>query len=527
MQKLSNRLILLLILFLVIIISCKKEEPDIEPEPTEPDPPEIEEANDVNRFIWDSLAYWYYWADEVDNLSNPDFLKYPDSLNAFLNNYSDPFDLFYSLLYKYGEVDKYWSFMVDDAKEIEDWISGIDESMGYEFKWGNIKDFNPNYSGASSDIFVVVMYVLKDSPADRAGLKRGDFFTKVDDIQLTESNWQNFLYDKKSYTLTMADMDANYVITENGNKYSMTAEIIQENPVYLDTILNVDGLKVGYLVYNGFTSAYDEKLGTSYDLLLNDVFTDFKNEDIDNLVLDLRYNGGGSVLTALYLASMIYTTDYNLTFAKIKYNDRQQEYYRNLYGDDYFILPFLNVIYEEEWKFYDDEGNLQNMIETPQTPITSLGLNELYVIMSNWTASASELLINGLDSYISVKSVGTNTVGKNVGSETFKYKDDPDHTDSDKNWAMQIITLKIANSINYSEYIDGLSPDIGAREDIKNLLPFGDTNEKLLKMVLDDIRGIPTKSSLITDSYHRAPLKFSKERSGLNQEMYFQPELLP
>jgi carboxyl-terminal processing protease len=521
MRKLFHRLIILFILILVIIISCKKEEPVIEP-----DPNEIEEANDVNKFIWDSLAYWYYWADEVDNLSNPDFYKYPDSLNAFLNNYSDPVELFYSMLYKYGEVDKYWSFIVDDVKEIEDWISGIDESMGFEFKYGNIKDFNPNYKGNSSDIFVVVMYVLKDSPADRAGLKRGDFFTKVDDIQLTESNWQNFLYDKKSYTLTMADMDANYVITENGNKYSMTAEIIQENPVYMDTILNVDGLKVGYLVYNGFTSAYDEKLGTSYDLLLNDVFTDFKTENIDKLVLDLRYNGGGSVLTALYLASMIYSTNYNLTFARTKYNDRQQEYYRNIHGDDYFILPFLNYIYKEEWKFYDDNGNLQNTIETPRTPISSLGLNEneLYVITSNWTASASELLINGLEPYINVTTVGTNTIGKNVGSGTFRYKDDPDHTDSDKNWAMQIIILKIANSENYSEYINGLPPDITTQEDIKNLLPFGDTNETLLKSALNDIEG--QKSSLITDSYYKPSLKFSKKRSRLNQEMYFQPELL-
>jgi C-terminal processing protease CtpA/Prc len=498
-------LILILVLFFT---SCSDDDPI-----PNPDPEEIPEADEVNKFIWEGLATYYYWVDNVPNLVNTEFNN-EDSLNAFLNTYNDPEELFYDLLYQYGTVDK-WSFIVDNSQEIDNWLTGISESMGYDFMLG--------YIGASDDLFGFVRYVLKGSPADLAGIKRGDFFLTVDGTQLTVSNYQELLFTKTSYTLGMADIENNY-ISENGKEYAMTAVELQENPILLDTVYNIDGISVGYLVYNGFTSAYDKTLGNSYDILLNNTIADFKSQGINKLILDLRYNGGGSVLTSMYLASMIYGTNTNQVFAEYNYNNLVQDYYMNEYGEDYFNFYFTDVIYDEKWDIEDANGNILQTVSTPETPITSLNLDELYVITSSNTASASELLINGLAPYITVKQIGTNTTGKNVGSITIRdYIDEEGNVNPNHDWAMQPIILKIANSAGYSEYVQGLPADIEAEEDFLELLPFGDTDETLLKVALDDIRGISTKSA----TFGRIPLKpfkSSKDVSKFSKEMYVEPE---
>ncbi len=503
--------ILILTLFFA---GCKKDDPIPEPNPDEK---EIPEASEVNKFIWEGLATYYYWVNDVPNLTNGKFNN-EDSLNAFLNTYTAPEDLFYNLLYSYGTIDK-WSFIVDNSQEIDNWITGISESMGYDFMLG--------YIGDTDNLFGFVRYVLKDTPADLAGIKRGDFFTTVDGTQLTLSNYQALLFTQKTYTLGMADIENNH-ISENGKAYTMTAVEVQENPILLDTVYTIDGTNIGYLVYNGFTSAYDSKLGNSYDILLNNTIASFKSKGIDKLILDLRYNGGGSVLTSIYLASMIYSTNTSQVFAEYNYNDLVQNAYKDEFGEDYFNFYFSDVISNEKWDIKDANGNIIQTVNTPETQVSSLNLDELYVITSSNTASASELLINGLSPYITVKQIGTNTTGKNVGSFTITLKDWYDYEDitPEQDWAMQPIVLKIANSDGYSDYINGLQPDIEAEEDFRELLPFGDTNETLLKVALDDIRGISTKSV----TFGNIPLKSfksSQDMSRFSKEMYVDRKMIP
>ncbi|HEY3389822.1 MAG TPA: hypothetical protein VGK38_09640, partial [Prolixibacteraceae bacterium] len=127
----------------------------------------------------------------------------------------------------------------------------------------------------------------------------------------------------------------------------------------------------------------------------------------------------------------------------------------------------------------------------PETPINSLNLNMLYVITSDNTASASELLINGLKPYLQIYDVGINTVGKYVGSFTIKDWDANGNVNPNNNWAMQPIVVKIANSQGVSDFVDGLAPDFRLEEDFANLIAFGDQNETLLKAVLNNIKGLP------------------------------------
>ena len=453
--------IILSFLLILLISGCKKEEPEPEPKNTE-----IREATDVNKFIYNGLATYYLWEANVPALNN---VKYQnnDSLNVFLNKYSDPEDLFYDLLYQYAKIDK-WSFIVDNAQEIENWINAISESMGMDFRL-----YYLNESG--DDLIGVIRYVLKDSPAEKAGLKRGNLFLTVNGQQLTVTNYMTLMFTLKSYTLGLASYNGSS-FTVNGKTASMTAVMLQENPVYLDTVLNINNTRVGYLVYNAFTASYDSLIKSSYDIELNKVFGKFKSDGIQMMILDLRYNGGGVVRTAEYLASMIYSTDTQKIFSITQYNSLLQSYFQQKYGDEVFNDYFY--------------GNISETDKMPAVSINSLGLSQVYIITTTESASASELLINGLKPYITVTQVGTNTAGKYVGSWTITDVDEEGYVNPNHSWAMQPIIFKTANSQNVSDFVDGLKPDISAVERASGLLPFGDPNEPLLKACLDHIKGL-------------------------------------
>ena len=447
------------LMLILVLMNCKKEN-------TAPAkaPLNFNEASDVNKFVYNGLKNYYLWMDQIPNLTASKF-SVKDSLNSFLNTYSDPNKLFTDLLYKYQTIDK-WSFLVDDSKVIDDWIHGISETAGIDFMLSRI--------GTSDNVFGFVRYVFKGSPAEKAGIKRGDFFMKVDDQQLTISNYQTLLFTKVTYKLSFANISSN-VISLNGKTATLTSIKMQENPIRLDTVLTVNNTKVGYLVYNAFNALYD--------IPLNDVFKRFKDAGISRLVLDLRYNGGGSVQSAKYLASMIYGTATSKVFLKSKYNSTYQAYMVGNYG-----AAILNENFPDKIAKTDSAA---------EAPINTVNLSKLYVLTSDNTASASELLINGLKPYMQVFNIGTNSAGKYTASFTIKdWIDNLGNVNPNtKNWAMQPIVVKIANAYGVTDFISGLMPDYTAQEDIVNLLPFGNPNETLLKVALDDIQGIPLKSA--------------------------------
>jgi C-terminal processing protease CtpA/Prc len=488
-DTMKNRVVINILPFIltaaILFSGCKKEEDPVVPKV-------IPQANAVNTFIWSGLHDYYLWNKEIPNLTNSKFNK-TDSLNAFLNVYADPQDLFGSLLYKRGEVDK-WSFLVDNSKDIDDWINGISESMGFDFMLGRI--------GSSDDLFGFVRYVYKDSPADKAGMKRGDIFLKVNDQQLTVGNYSELLFSTLNYKLSFATIADSHISLDD-RTVTMTAVELQENPIHMDTVFTFNNQKVGYLVYNGFNA--------NYDVQLNDVFKKFKEANIDQLVLDLRYNGGGSVQTSIYLASMIYSTDNSKTFAVAKYNEGLQEYLVDEYGEEALVDKFATTIAKTD--------------KHPEVAINTLNLQKIYFIVSDNTASASELLINGLRPYMDVKVIGINTTGKYTGSITLKDEDENGHLNSD--WAMQPIVVKYANSQGVSDFYDGLVPTINAEEDFAHLMPFGDPNETLLKVVLDDMQGLTTTAmTLKSAKMGLRKVTDSQAHKRFSKDMYINPDIL-
>jgi C-terminal processing protease CtpA/Prc len=487
---------------LATLTQCRKEA--VLPTPVDPPivtpPVVIPNASEVNTFVWSSMHDYYLWNDKVPNLTNTyyqiltstsaNYQRNKDSLNVYLNKFTDPSKLFNDLLYQYKVVDK-WSFIVSDYAIIENWIAGISKTMGYDFKLYYL-------NSTSSDIIGVVRYVLKGSPADLAGVQRGDIFAKVDGVQLTDANYTANLINKESFTLTFAKI-VNGVITPSGKTATMTAVQLQENPVLLSKVIDVNGSKVGYLVYNGFTS--------DFDLELNTVFQQFKTAGVSKLILDLRYNGGGSVQTSIYLASMIYTTNTATLFTKSVYNG--------------ILTPFITTTYGES--FFN--SNFADKIKT--TAINTLNLKDVYFIVSGETASASELLINGLKPYMNVKLFGLNTYGKYVASLTLKDYDANNNLVTTHKYAMQPIVAKYANSLGVSDFVTGLVPDVVVDESKAAMLQFGDENEYLLKTVLDYIRGLKSQRLATPGSLANSrSLIARKDLVQFSRDMYVDPQKL-
>lgn len=417
----------------------------------------------VNDFIWKGLNLYYLWQTDVPNLSDSRF-EDQQQLNSFLYAYPNPETLFQSLLNKPaslftpGQAVDRFSVIFSDYTRLEGILSGTTQNNGVEF--------GLYYKNSGNEVVGVVRYILPNSDASTKDIQRGDIFYAVDGEVLYQnrSNPQDNNLDKLSalsYTLNLADYDAGN-FTPNGLSVSLNKTVLSENPVYISSVIESGSHKIGYLMYNGFYP--------NYESVLNDAFGNLKSQNITELVLDLRYNGGGSVETATRLASMITGQFTGQVFAKEQWNAKVEEYYNA----------------NNPARLYD---LFTNRINT-NSAINSLNLNKVYILTSAATASASELVINGLEPYIDVVQIGDVTVGKNVGSVTLY--DSPTFSKKDVNakhrYAMQPLVLKIVNKTGFGDYVNGLIPD-GAvlKENLMNFGVLGNANEPLLNAAIMQI----------------------------------------
>ncbi|MBL4745693.1 MAG: peptidase S41 [Flavobacteriaceae bacterium] len=467
--------IVLVFLLFLSLSSCDNDETNDVPQDLE-----------VQNFTWKGLNLYYLWQAEVNDLQDAKF-KTQAALNAHLDNYADPRVLFESLLFergtkkKLGVTDRF-SWFIEDYITQENAFQGIAETTGIEFGLLRINN--------STNIYGAVRYVIPGSDAAIKNVQRGALFTAVNGNTLTDSNFRNLLYgDNLELTLNFADFN-NGDPQLNGNSITLTKTLVKENPIHKQVIHEIGGKKIGYLMYNAFTRGYDQEL--------NDAFGYFKTEGIDELVLDLRYNGGGSVQTATYLASMITGQFTGELFAKERWNHKWMEYFKNN-KPDYILNNFVNRM----------EDN---------TVINSLNLPSIYILTSSRSASASELIINGLLPFIDVKMIGETTYGKHVGSVTIydstnytREKANPNH-----HYAMQPIVLEMLNKLGENSKT-GFEPTIPLSEYYGNLGSLGSPTEPMLaaaiQLITSSGKVSPTKPSpyfmsqkTVSDSNELSPI---------------------
>ncbi len=303
---------------------------------------------------------------------------------------------------------------------------------------------------------------MPGSPAQKAGILRGDIISKVNGQSLSISNYAALLFSGSTFTFGLAQL-SNQSLVDTDITKSVTATVFQQDPVLLDSVYSVGGRTIGYVVYNQFIPGPNNSTSTIYDQELDAIFAKFKAQGVNELVVDLRYNSGGYTSSSANLASLIGRgVDASKIYFTEQWNSSITAYLRKEYGDEFFNQRFIT-------KSQNIGGNL----------------SRVYVLTTDWTASASELIINGLRPYMTVATIGTTTVGKNVGSITVT--DDS----GEFAWGIQPIVFKSFNSLGQSDYSTGFVPSVEVEEPLV-LEALGDTREALLNEALFQITGATT-----------------------------------
>lgn len=462
-------------------VSCDRStEPEPAPEPTpnptQPNNPLLDaERLKVNNFIYSDVKDYYLWTSSMDwSKLTPD-------------TKTDPFAYFEKL--RYTSIDQ-WSTLTDDIDGLLNNFSGIATSYGYELIWGRFSD-------DTTKLYAIVLFVYPGSPAEQAGLKRGDFIVSLNSNQMniTEKNYMDF-YNAPDIILRKAFINEKGALQMDPNPVHMTAVQLYEDPVVKDTIVVKGAHRIGYLCYTNYTVDSEQRL--------LEVFANFKSKGVTDVVLDLRYNTGGYMHTAELLSSIL---------APASAVKRKDIFLMNTYNKDVMDY-FASMKYDTNEYFTD-------------TLAVNMDLSRLYVLTLNFTASASESTIIGLRPYMDVVKIGKETVGKYYGGSLLS----PMILDSRtkqwvidttiENWGLYLMMFHYTDRNGYPSFSGGLTPDIYVAENYGKMLPpLGDESDPLFGKAIEQITGQTVGTRAATPSL-RSPYSIydAMLRSPLNGKM--------
>ncbi|MDE6348696.1 MAG: peptidase S41 [Bacteroides sp.] len=378
----------------------------------------------------------------------------------------------------------------------------IEKELEYSF---GITGITPVSIGTQTNytIYFCIQGVHPDSPASEAGLKRGAMISLVNGKKITDSNINEYYYNMQvpdaaiSYTLTEDVIEEGMITSQK--EYSLTAKAMYVNPVIFNQISEeYEGHRIGYLVYSGFEAGFDKELF--------DVFKEFKEKKVTDLILDLRYNGGGHVISANLIASCIAGSSCSdKVFAQYRYNTERMKAYGNSRPEEKFS--------------YSRYNNLGTSLAAGD-----LSLKHLYCLVGNGTASASELVINSLRGIgIEVTLIGETTTGKNVGMEVMEIEINKD------TYHVAPITFQSYNAQGFGDYENGFTPDVAMKETnpyneqgiFYILKEYGTSKEPLYAKAIELITGTnpmtTTRSAMNTlnGNARKMPVLFRPGHSGM------------
>ena len=396
-------------------------------------------TDEVVKWVDQRLQDEYYWLDE-----------YKEKLNTF--DYTLAYDKFLSTSLLSMTTNMEDGYVVEGTRYLYSYITQESATRADDDRMKNsfgILIAGRYFGGSNNTAIFVVEHVYPGSPAANAGLKRGDTITKVDNATIPAPTDNAGI--QQFYTLRSKLESGTGSITIEGETYdkqtqkdivyrkSLTAADYLPSPVAHYTVLefdeavakviNPDGKKIGYLSYLGFESEYDAELIEAMEYLAAKGITD--------LILDLRVNGGGSVNTSTMLGSMLLSEEYvGKTYATLKRNPKNKLVPAEYLNDDCLITK-----------------NGLGDFEDKELP--NLNLPELWVITSNSTASASEMVIKGLEGLdVPVHIVGKTTNGKNCGMDVME------KTFGSYIYTYAPITFMNFNAKGDNDYADGIKPQV-------------------------------------------------------------------
>ena len=364
----------------------------------------------------------------VRSYLNDVYLWYQEIVDVPVANYATPETYFDALLVK--SKDRF-SFTMDQAAADAYFASGTD--VGFGATW--VQDANSNLR---------ISYSEPNSPAAAAGLGRGATIVAVNGVAVNlavaaPQSLLDALYPTTVGQLTQ--MDVIDLGASASRSVTMSAQAVVQVPVPQATVITTsDQKKVGYLVFNEHIATAGPQLNTA--------LTTFKSAAIDDLVLDMRYNGGGYIYIAQELASMIAGASVEGKLVeKIEHNDK--------HASEDFSFNFITK----------DNNNAGN-------PMPMLGLKRVFVLTGKGTCSASEAVINALTPFVQVITIGGTSCGKPYGFE------------QTNNCATAYFGISFAgvNNAGQSVPTTGIAPTCGAADDLDHAL--GGSGERLLSTAL-------------------------------------------
>lgn len=411
MHTLKSRLLLSFLLGLGILSACKKEDVQENNQPT-PNPPAS--ASSMKDTVVAYTRDIYLWYNQIPSNFNASGYSTPDDIMTAIRQYSTEPGFT-------GPVDR-WSFGVTKA-EWDGVSAGIAGDFGMDVFFRTEGDLR-------------VRSVEKESPAGRAGVRRGWRITKINGSTNITTGNADFIvkgvWESANSTFTFQKPDGNSV------DVSLAAATYREKPLYLDTVYSVNNTKVGYLVFNSFmgdtTNTYNEFERT---------FSRFASSGVTDVIVDLRYNGGGYVTVQEKLANYLVTPSASgNVMMKQQFNDKYTQ--------------------------YNSTTNFRKL--------GSLNPSRLFFIVSGSTASASELLINNLKPYMNIKLVGPrSTYGKPVGYFPIPVAD----------WYIFPVSFRTTNKNGEGNYFNGIPVDKTVADGLDK--DWGDVGESSLASVLSYI----------------------------------------
>jgi len=386
----------------------------------------------------------YLWSDNLPTAAIFKPLSYPtaDSIMRKVRTYS-PF--------VNGRYQDRWSFVID-KKTWDNVVSGNSSDTGAEY-------------GFVGDADLRVKLVYSQSSAGKQEVKRGWKTLKINGTDATRANISqlNIELNKASQSILFEKPDGTQ------QTVTLTSEAYKSDYVMNPRIFLINGNNVGYFAFDSFLGANS---GQDTQNELDKVFADFKAKNVTELVLDMRYNGGGYGSVSSYLGSLIAPTS---AIGKV----------------------FASAVHNKKYTKYNKTDNFKNLAN-------SLKLSRVTIIVAKGTASASEELINGLKPVMNVKLIGSTTHGKPVGYYALPVM----------NSYVFPVALKNVNSVGFDDFYQGFTVDKVQTDDLTRDL--GDPSEACLKTALDYIKtGVLLSSpsaSKVSAELQNANDKIAKER---------------
>jgi len=373
-------------------------------------PPSDCEVVSQNQYVFDLMKDFYFWYKEVLDVDPAQFAS-PEELLA---------ELIYSRLDRFSGIS-------DQQKQALFLGQGKFVGVGLRLK---IED--------TGRMFVSLPF--SGSPAAEAGIVRGTEIISINgnpvSSLVTGEDFDDAWGDTSvgtTATLELLSPDASSIIS-----VTLTREVVTiDSTQVVDTFTDDNGVKFGYLLFTNFFGG-----GTS-TTPLSKVFASFKDENIDQLILDLRYNGGGSVDTAVHLGSLM---------GGLFVTDTSDE---DMASEE---IVFAKTIYSDRYSDFNETKSFRKRTE-------SISLSKIYIITTDATCSASEMLINALKPHMDVVTIGESTCGKPVGFNPQNFCDK----------TINAVNFEFRNSLNEGEFYDGLPASCNTTDDLSQTL--GDPQE--------------------------------------------------